>query len=165
MTATPPELAYRIGRIDWSGDFTRTRSRVALMREYLRRAAWWAERLERTPEWPFFDVAAAIDADVRADADLVARTTEDLTWYASRTCAWALHFAELAQHPEIVRPDLPDPFEPLIVMYERGGDFTTQNARIEVDLVTLPKKTWVDYKVDQPYASLDPAALDALDGR
>lgn len=162
---TAVELAHRLRSVDWAGDFSRTRSRVKLMQEYLRRASWWAQRLDRTPEWPFFDIAEAVDPAVRADPELVARTTEGLGWYAKRVVAWALHFAELRTLAPQKLPDLDDPFEPLIVLFERGGDFTTANGRIEVDLAQLPPKSWVDYRIAEPFvAPDDAAALDALDG-
>lgn len=161
---TAAELGHRLRQIDWAGDFTHTRSRVQLMKEYLRRAAWWAQRLGRTPEWPFFDIAEAIDPAVRADPELVERTTTGLGWYAKRICAWALHFAELRTvAPEKIPADLDDPFEPLIIMFERGGDFTTANGRIEVDLAQFPVKSWIDYRTPDPVVSLDDQALDALD--
>ena len=161
---TAVQLAHRLRAVDWAGDFTHTRSRVKLMREYLRRAAWWAQRLDRTPEWPFFDIAEAIDPSVRADPELVDRTTEGLGWYARRICAWALHLAELRTIAPEKIPDLDDPFEPLIVMFERGGDFTTANGRIEVDLAQFPIKSWIDYRTSDPVVSLDPQTLDELDG-
>jgi hypothetical protein len=160
---TAVELAHRLRGIDWAGNFDHTRSRVKLMQEYLRRASWWAQRLDRTPEWPFFDVAEAIDPAVRADPELVARTTQGLGWYAKRICAWALHLAELRTVVPDLVPDLDDPYEPLIIMFERGGDFTTANSRIEVDLAQFPVRSWVDYRTADPVVALDPAALDELD--
>ncbi len=34
--------------------------------EYLRRAAWWA-RATNSQQWPFFDIAAAVNPSIRAD--------------------------------------------------------------------------------------------------
>jgi hypothetical protein len=160
---TAAELGHRLRDINWVGDFTHTRSRIQLMKEYLRRAAWWAERLDRTREWPFFDIAEAIDPGIRADPHLVRNTTEGLGWYAKRICTWALHVAELRTVAPHKLPDLDDPFEPLIVMFERGGDFTSANGHIEVDLAQFPMRSWIDYRTADPIVSLDPITLDGLD--
>lgn len=163
MTATAAELADRIQRIDWAGDFRHTASRVRLMLEYLRRAALWAQRVDRVAQWPFFDIAEAIDPAARADAELVARTVETLPRHASLTCTYALHFAELATRSPAAVSDLPDPFEPLILMYERGGDFVIHHAHIEVDLAILPNRPLADYADAEPFTTLDAPSLDALD--
>ncbi len=39
-------LAERIMLIEWTGSFDHMRSRAYLMKEYLRRAAWWASATE-----------------------------------------------------------------------------------------------------------------------
>ena len=42
----------RLRRVDWSTFGERTGSRVALMREYLRRSALWSEALGCPERWP-----------------------------------------------------------------------------------------------------------------
>ncbi|MCP2328288.1 hypothetical protein HDA40_006795 [Hamadaea flava] len=159
---TAPELARRLRAISWDGGFRHTRSRVALMSEYLRRAAWWAGHVGHPGEWPFFDLAGAVDPTVRADVTLLG--TGIPGWYARRICTWALHFAELRTVAGDRLPGLDDPFEPLIVLFERGGDFTTAHGRIEVDLVQFPQRPWTAYRTAVPVVDLDPAALDRIDG-
>jgi hypothetical protein len=161
---TAVELAHRLKSVDWAGNFDHTPSRVKLMQEYLRRASLWAQQLDRTPEWPFFDIAEAIDPAVRADPDLVARATKGLDWHAKRVTAWALHFAELRTVAPEKIPELDDPYEPLIVMFERGGGFNTAHSHIEVDLAQFPIVKWTDYNRPDPIISIeDTALLDDLD--
>ena len=168
MTTRVDACAARILAIDWVGSDAHTRSRVALLREYLRRAALWLERL---PEgaWPFFDAGALIEPSVRADSEVVERVESGLhrpEVFATvrESCVWALHFAALrdaAADPG----GLPDPYEPLLLMYERGGGFTFDGTGfIQVDFVGVPKGTPRDYRGREPLASLDRADLDRLDG-
>ena len=67
-------LSRRLASWDWDGDFTisleHAPSRAKLMREYLRRAAWWALELNATGEWPFFDIARQLASNVQAPPEL-----------------------------------------------------------------------------------------------
>jgi hypothetical protein len=161
---TAVELAHRLKSVDWAGNYDHTPSRVKLMQEYLRRASLWAQHLDRTPEWPFFDIAEAIDPAVRANPDLVAHATKGLSFRTKRIAAWALHFAELRTIAPQKIPHLDDPYEPLIVMFERGGGYTTEHNRIEVDLAQFPSIRWTDYNRPDPIVPIaDTALLDDLD--
>ena len=59
MTASSdkPEALRRLLAINWTPIEGGQKSHVALIREYLRRAALWAKSLQATEYWPFFDVA------------------------------------------------------------------------------------------------------------
>lgn len=171
MTSHVDTTAKRIMAINWEGSFARTRSRVALLREYLRRAAWWAEAV-KSEEWPFFDIAHAIKPEVRADPALVKRIETHLApemqgILVVHACVRALHFAALLD-AGVQLPKLPgsavQPFEPLLVMFERGGGFRTDGSGlIQVDIAGVPKGTIQSNLKDKPVVALDPAALDALD--
>jgi hypothetical protein len=165
-------MLERLLAVDWSGDsaFDHRGSRVALMREYLRRAAGWAQQLDATDEWPFFDVAAHVDPTVRARPMLVERLerfmSANIGWPAVRkTCLAALHWSALCHSPAVRLTGLEDPIEPLIVMYERGGGFTTEHGFIDVGLASVRRKTWEEHCSPEPVVSLEPSVLDALDAR
>jgi len=167
VTAT----AERIKAINWAGSFDKTPSRVALLREYLRRAAWWASAV-KSAEWPFFDIAAAVNPKVRAAAAQVdaveAHLSEKLQGVlVVRCCIWALHFAAPLDAGTKL-PRVPDsvaqPFEPLLRMFERGGGFRLGGSGlIEVDAAGVPKGMAQAHRKDTPVVALEPAALDALD--
>ncbi len=76
----------RLLAVDWDGEYGQRRSQVALMREYLRRSALWSKHLDAGP-WPFFDIAAAVDPDVRADQAAVDRLEEGLPDWLYPRCA------------------------------------------------------------------------------
>jgi hypothetical protein len=151
MKAAQAELARRIEAIEWDQDETRGRLHVQLVREYLRRAALWAQALEVTQEWPFFDVALAADPNVDTDLDTLRRVRQHLedtkaSWWATRIAEWALRFAALTSPY-----GLPDPYEPLLVMFEQGGDFTTEAGFVNVDFVIgLPIRSLHDHLSEEP---------------
>jgi hypothetical protein len=166
------ELADRLTAIDWDASTiefaVHRRSRVALMREYLRRAAWWADRYKAADDWPFFDIAALVDQGVRADQAAVQQVNASLArpgpWPTVKdTCVWALHFAALLD-AGVELPDLPHPFDPLIVVYERGGGFLPGNTGLlEIDLAGIDSGTLQDNLTTQPGAPMTESELDALD--
>ena len=167
VTAT----ANRIKAVDWVGSFDKTLSRVALLREYMRRAAWWASAV-KSAEWPFFDIAAAVSPKVRAAPEVVKGVEDHLSERLQgvmvvRCCVRALHFAALLDAGTKL-PRVPGsaalPFEPLLMMFERGGGFRIEGGGlISVDAAGMPKGTAQAYLKDTPVVELKPAALDALD--
>lgn len=161
-------LAERITAVDWSGSFDRTRSRGYLMKEYLRRAAWWA-KATKSEGFPFFDIAGAVDPAVRADPVVVERVLTHLQNRfqgvpVQRACVRALHFAALLD-AGVSLPEAPaEPFEPLLVMFERGGGFRVGGGTlIEVDTLGIPAGTVDGNLSPEPVVALDRATLDALD--
>ncbi|MFI1994859.1 hypothetical protein [Actinoplanes sp. NPDC020271] len=140
-------------------------SRVLLMREYLRRAALVVGDVQ-PPGWPFADLAAVVAVTVRADESVtedVVRTVRRAGQFSPipQTCAAAVHWSRLAADRGL---PWPDPFEPLLLMYERGGGFTFSDAgMIEVDLVGVPHRPPAGYLSAAPIASLDIAFLAETD--
>ncbi|MGH3940619.1 MAG: hypothetical protein ACRDTG_18680 [Pseudonocardiaceae bacterium] len=161
-------LAERILAINWAESPDKTRSRGYLMKEYLRRAAWWA-KATKSLQWPFLDIAAAVNPTVRADSAVVERVAEQVKKdlqgvLVTRTCIRALHFAALLDAGIDLPQELPLPFEPLIVMFERGGGFHVEGSGlIDVDTLGIRVGTVDENLLPEPIVQLDEAALDALD--
>jgi hypothetical protein len=156
MREAVEQLCRRVGQIEWGQDDRAAALHVRLAREYLRRSALWAQRLARSGDWPFFDIAQAVDSGLRADADLLATAREALeangaSWWGQRICEWALHFAALP-------PDqggLPQPYEPLLVLFEKHGDFTTESSVMNLDYaIGLPFGTWQEHLSQTPVVDL-----------
>jgi hypothetical protein len=162
-------LARRLGAINWRGSDAHTNSRGYLMKEYLRRAAWWAQATN-APGYPFFDIAAAVNPGVRADPNAVQWVSEQLTKQLQgtlviRVAGFALHFAALLDARVPLPPAPEQPFEPLVALFERGGGFRREGAGlIEVDTLGVRVGTVQENLRPEPWVSLDRAALDALDG-
>lgn len=161
-------LAERVLAIQWQEAPEKTRSRGYLMKEYLRRAAWWAKATD-SQQWPFFDIAAAVDPGVRADSAIVERVTEQLKKrlqgvIVTRTCVNALHFAALLDAEVALPESLPPPFEPLLVMFERGGGFHVEGSGlIDVDTLGIRAGMLDENLLSEPIVQLDDVALDVLD--
>ncbi|GLW64799.1 hypothetical protein Arub01_30430 [Actinomadura rubrobrunea] len=128
----------------------------------------WAKKFNST-EWPFFDVAALVDPSVRADEEVLAKLDKGLPIFLSlptiRFCERALHFATLKRAGK-APSELPDPFEPLIVLFERGSLFSSEGSGyIDVDGLGIRRGRFVDYLQDEPRAPVDREQLNDLDWR
>jgi hypothetical protein len=162
----------RLLTVDWDGDFDvsyrHAVSRAKLMREYLRRSAQWANHLNATNEWPFFDIAGRLAPEVEPPTELAKQLEESIAertgWPSHRTVARAtLRWAALLDAGTPLPPDLQDPFEPLLLMFDRGGAYTTEAGFIDLGASSVPSKTWRDNLSTEPVTALDRATLDALD--
>lgn len=150
----------RLRRVDWATVTGRRDSRVALMKEFLRRSALYSEACDLADRWPFFDIAASVDPntpEVPVPGDLLAI---GLPPRVRDTIRWMLRWAA---SPPRAHAELPDPYEPLLLFFERGGGFTVENRMVDVDSAGIPLRDRQRYLRGEPFAALDRAALDALD--
>ncbi|MFF3008407.1 hypothetical protein ACFVTF_37060 [Kitasatospora sp. NPDC057940] len=156
--------AYREGE-------RRAFSRAALMKEYFRRAALWLDAYGETDEWPFFDLAAIVAPAVRADPAVVSDIedfVEDASgsWHAIECSAAAVQWAALGDAPGPVLRPLPDPFEPLIRVYERGGaGFSFANGFLDFGMLMVKRGNWRAHLSPEPVVELDDGVLDDLDAQ
>jgi hypothetical protein len=161
----------RLKAVDWEPGFdvslAHASSRAKLMHEYLRRAALWAQELGGTTRWPFFDIAGSWAPDVDVPAEF-AEELEKLigprinSWDATPSRA-ALRWAAILDADVSVPAHLDDPFEPLLLLFERGGGQTTEAGFIDLGGSSVLQKTWQNYLSTEPVTALDPTTLDALD--
>lgn len=150
---------------DFRLNSSRQPSHAALVREYLRRMALWAEALRCEGEWPFFDVAAVIEGGRTTgaiDPDLQFAPLPGLGGAFRAALAAAVHFAEIAERPEARMHGLPDPYEPLIRLFERGGTMATEHGMIYTGTVGFPRKPFQP-ATGPALVAFDDATLDALD--
>ncbi|MFJ2896717.1 hypothetical protein ACIO87_17755 [Streptomyces sp. NPDC087218] len=172
MSTEPPHAVLeRLRAVDWYGDWdtasSHSRSRALLMREYMRRAALWAQAYGAQEEWPFFDVTGVIDPafrpapEVEAELeDYVARNVG--TPSTARTCRGAVRWAALRERGGVALPDLPDPYEPLLLMYGRGGGYSIEEF-IDLYGAMIPYGNFESNLNAEPFLTLAPGTLDALD--
>ncbi|MFH8382017.1 hypothetical protein ACH4E7_13865 [Kitasatospora sp. NPDC018058] len=152
---------------DWDGALAHTRSRAALMREYLRRSALWADAFDAADLWPFFDIAQHIDPAVRADPDIATDLEAYLSGAVRRrtireTCRGAVHWPTFRRETKVALPGLPDPYDPLLLLYERGGGFYVEE-HIDLDGISVPLGQLSGHLSHTPITNLDLATLEALD--
>ncbi|WP_051167601.1 hypothetical protein [Actinoplanes sp. N902-109] len=160
-------MAERLGAVDWQRRGYRSWSQSKLMLEFFRRAAQWAEAYRCDTHTPFYDIAACVDPAVRADkstVDEVVRGVEDGGWDVEQVTPFIVHWAALrpALGPELP-PGLDDPFEPLVLLFERGGGFSTANGWAELEYVAVPLRDWRTRAERPPMASFAAAELDEID--
>ncbi|MGA4865988.1 toxin-antitoxin system YwqK family antitoxin [Streptomyces lavendulocolor] len=145
-------------------------SRAALLREFLRRSAVWARELKVPGLWPFFDIGAHVDASVRAPSRLVDAldrfAAEHVPGLHARSlCRFALHWAALHDADVEAARRHADPFQPLLLLFERGGAFPVENGVVDLAVFGIPLGTWQSHVDGHPLAHLDPMTLDSLDTR
>jgi len=162
----------RLCAVDWYGDWdvasAHTRSRALLMREYLRRAALWAQAYGAEEDWPFFDVTERVAPSLRltpeVEADLEDFVANKVpTPSTARVCRGAVRWAALAgEDGAAAATDLPDPYEPLLLMFERGGGYSIEEF-IDLYGVMIPYGNFESNRDAEPFLTLAPSTLDALD--
>ncbi|XVU22754.1 hypothetical protein ACQPZJ_36600 [Actinoplanes sp. CA-054009] len=169
---TPEEsvqvMAERLRAVDYARYGDKAWSKAALLREYFRRAALWAEAYGCETRTPFFDIAKCVEPGVRADQaviDALVRDVDDGTRNAIRHVApFMLHWAALRAAPGwAMPPGLADPFEPLVLLFERGGGFHTENGEVDLEYLAAPLRGWRERATAPPMASFAVEALDEID--
>lgn len=158
----------RLLAISWQTDYSRIDSHVALFQEYLRRISLWAKTLDSSDLWPFFDVVAQISASVEVSEEAITKLREHLANFGLRknvqqTCEWYLYWNAVVNTNLVQKLDLPAPYDPLILMYERGATFYTEHGFFCVSLASFPRKNWSSYASLKPVVELDNLVLDNLD--
>ncbi|MFI8459441.1 hypothetical protein [Kitasatospora sp. NPDC085464] len=130
-----------------------------------------ARRVRDTDEWPFFDLAAIVAPGIRADQALVAAIedfVEDASnsWHAVEASTAAVQWASLHDAPGLSLSPLPDPFEPLLRLFERGGAaFSFADGFIDFGILMVRRGNWRSHLSPSPVVELDDDTLDALDER
>jgi hypothetical protein len=160
----------RLLAVDWrvEASFDHARSRARLMREYLRRASLWAEVLDATEAWPFFDIAGhlapEVDTPEEFASQLEALISTGIGWPSVMdTCRNVLRWAAVLDAGVPIPGDLADPFDPMLWLFERGGGWTTEGGFIELGGASVRRRTWRDHLSTEPTVTLTQSALDALD--
>ncbi|MFD7154883.1 hypothetical protein ACFV9C_09805 [Kribbella sp. NPDC059898] len=168
-TAACERLLARLVEAGWDDEDAEDRhaaSRGQLAVEYLRRMAVWADALGVPAQWPFFDLAVVFDPAVETDPVWVQRLESGSgheLWEMSRKIVPDMfRWAALGDRPQQRFPDLDDPYEPLIQLFERGGEIWPGHGSIEFYLSSVPYRGIAD-RLSQPPLPIDPATLDALD--
>jgi hypothetical protein len=162
----------RLVAVEWDDDdgaFEHRASRGRLTQEYLGRTARWAQALGEPVQyrWPFADLAKAVDPSKEvspAQLEALARSARDVFHVVAlqRAAESALYWAALGDLPKEQFPEFDDPYEPLLLLFERGGGFRIDNGFIELGYVSVPYRP-LTHRAEQPPMAIDEATLDALD--
>lgn len=161
----------RLEVIDWhdlGAEVEHAASRSRLMREYLRRMALWVQSVDAVDRWPFPDLASYVTpaADVSmesADRIEVFLHERTLMPHTQNLCYSMLRWALVQDTLPKSQANLEDPFEPMLILFERGGEFNIENGAADFYVARIPLKTWRDHLSADPVSELDRDALDAID--
>jgi hypothetical protein len=77
-------------------------------------------------------------------------------------CHGAVHWAALPDEDKAAVADLPDPYEPLLLMFEHGSGYLIEEF-IDLYGVMIPYGTFVSNRDTEPLLTLTPSSLDTLD--
>lgn len=147
--------------------FAYQRSRGRLAREFLRRTALWKLALGVESASPFADLAGALDPAVSVDPRQLARLEIDpatcgLFPIRPEAGANLARWAALGDLPRQRFPDLDDPYEPLLAMYDRGGGCMLYNGFLELGYGAWPLRSVAERAALEPLP-IDEASLNAKD--
>jgi hypothetical protein len=166
--AAAERMAARLAavRYDDGTAYRRQRSRLRLAREYLRRTAVWMQSLGLAERWPHPDLAKVVEPSVAVDPALAERifaATADGEFPVRPAVSYPiLQWVAAADVPGRRFPQLDDPFEPLVLLFERGGAFVEHNGAMELGYGALQIRTVPDRAALAP-RPVDSATLDELD--
>ncbi|MFF0489927.1 hypothetical protein ACFYTQ_13000 [Nocardia sp. NPDC004068] len=136
------------------------------MREHLRRSALWADAYG-SAEWPFSDIASFVTPNFQLSAD-VERDLEQylasgaVSYWMKSPCCSIVRWAALSHSTEVSLPDLPDPYEPMLIMFERGGGYWLE-VFIDLEGISISQGSFESNLRSKPFLVTSPVALDAYD--
>jgi hypothetical protein len=163
----------RLLSVKWKADPTRFKSHNALLNEYFRRSSLWAKAFDAPNDWPIIDIASHIDSTIHIDKTVIQvwhehlshlskdnRMPSEMEWLLEAALRWPpVEANQLTDHFK-----LPKPYEPIVVMDERGGFFYRSHEGIEITFVTtMSYRSWQAYDKDVPYDSIEVSELDKID--
>ncbi|MGW7683412.1 hypothetical protein ACWGID_21935 [Kribbella sp. NPDC054772] len=142
------------------------RARGRLASEFLRRKALWANALGVTERWAFADIAPLVDPAVEGDPvwleRLEAEVGHELKPLVRKVIADMFRWVSLGDAPYQQFPGLDDPYEPMVQVFELGGEFWQGQASIELPVGGVAYLSLAERLAQAPL-SIDAATLAALD--
>lgn len=174
-TRAAEELLDRIMMVDWKYNLDHEGSHAMLLQEHFRRMVVNTTKFDRSRIFQTGDLANLVNPKASAPYAMVKQLKAHLlgkTWPAFiRTLEYALHWS-VARYtePAEVLHGLPDPYKPIIKMYERGGTFTYDHKK-EAYLLSMDnlgamvtkQPNWYYWDRRQPFVRLDENALAEAD--
>ncbi|GAB2615624.1 hypothetical protein [Kribbella endophytica] len=168
-TAAAERVTERLLAVTWDDDaaYRQQSSRFRLTREFLRRTAQWAQALGAEDEWPYGDLAVRLDPTVEIDPVLAEKLRFDPATAGPFPVPESMRlaivrWATLGELPRQRFPELDDPYEPLLALFERGGAYTIGPGEVDLGYGAYPLRNLADRAGLEPMP-IDEATLDALD--
>ena len=159
----------RIMSISWESDFSRSESQYALFCEFFRRMAKWTEFLGCREQWLFGNLANYVDSNLEIDRSKIDRLEQHLKnlglhFLIIRVCINFVYWEMLEKRFSLMKESkLPEPYEPIILMFERGGIFDTEHGYFDLSGIGIPKPTWKSSYNNISEIKITPEELDRID--
>lgn len=163
----------RLLKIEWAYIEGRDKSQLKLMTQYLGRAALWTDRLKSDGSWPFYDIGDYLAPDIHVPEEFSQRLKNYSDYLVSQgryrnsrpklVCEWYLRWEAIRETGRASKYELPDPYEPLVLMFERGGSFTTEHGFIELGACSIRPDHWKSIARNYSPIELTTEYLDQLD--
>lgn len=162
-------LLSRLVAANWDDDdaaLHRAASRGLLAAEYLRRTAVWADALAVREKWPFFDLAVTFEPAVVSDPvwmqRLEAHIGHRLGTLSTKVTTDMFRWASLGAQPNERFPTFEDPYEPMVQLFERGGEIWPGHRELEFYAGSVPFRSIAE-RMTQPPFPIDAASLEEAD--
>ncbi|WP_344241399.1 hypothetical protein [Kribbella hippodromi] len=159
----------RLVAANWDDDAAALRhaaSRGLLAAEYLRRMAVWADALAVPEKWPFFDLAVTFDPSVETDPvwmqRLEAGIGHRLGTMSTKVVTDMFGWASLGDRTKERFPTFEDPYEPMVQLFERGGEIWPGHREIEFYGGSLPFRGIAERMAQVPF-EIDAVSLVKVD--
>ncbi|MFG1814146.1 hypothetical protein ACGFIF_10305 [Kribbella sp. NPDC049174] len=168
MTAAE-RMVERLLAVKWDkgAALAHEESRARLALEFLRRTAQWALAVGAERGWPSSDLAGGVDPDVAVDPALLARleldeSSTDLFPVPTDLAVAIVRWAALGDLPRQRFPQLDDPYEPILELFDRGGGYARGPGELDLGFISVQLRSVTDRAALEPLP-IDAATLDALD--
>lgn len=174
MTSALDRTLELILSLDWEYSLDHEGSNALLLQEHFRRMVLNTKKANPNNIFSTGDLGDMVNPQARAPQDYVQKLRLHLlgkTWPAFvHTLEYALHWS-VARYTPPAEPlkSLPDPYKPILLMYQRGGTFTFDHKKdafllsLDNSGVMVNKQPWWHWNLKKPFIRLDDAALDQAD--
>ena len=175
MSLNQAEVMFnRILNIQWKINEEHRWSHLKLFLEHVRRIELWGRTLDwQHPPFLVADIPSRINPNVQSNSGYVEilenrllkqRENHYPTVVEFKVCLFALKWSTLEDHNELKGFNLPAPFEPMLILYERGGVVTREHGWTDITfqgLRSIPR--YIYENLEKPIVQLDKDILDAID--
>lgn len=167
--AAAERMVERLLAVEWdkAAALAHAESRARLAREFLRRTAQWALTVGAERDWPSSDLASGVDPEVAVDPALLTRleldeSSMDLFPVPTDIAVAIVRWAALGDLPRQRFPQLDDPYEPILELFDRGGGFARGPGELDLGFISIQLRSVTDRAALEPLP-IDAATLGALD--
>jgi hypothetical protein len=162
MTQNLETVLERVGHLDWDNQNAGIQSVHKLAEEYMRRQYFWAQTFNTRWHW-LSGLPFCVDENVKLTDDIhrVLSSVRFPNVFMRLTCQLMLLWEIVA--PAVQHIELPHPYAPLLVLYERSGVLLPEGKIINSPFLTVGAADGTKPLIFQPHLYDIKTALVSLD--